>query len=120
MVVWADRRALSQILINLMNNAIKFTGSGGVRLEASQRHANGAVITEFSVEDTGIGIKPEDRVKLFEAFSQVTSKETRRDGTGLGLHLSQKLAELLGGRINMESEYGKGSRFTLVLTKNGN
>ncbi len=120
MVVWADRRALCQILINLTNNAIKFTGSGGVLLEASQRHANGALITEFSVEDTGIGIKPEDRVKLFEAFSQLTSRETRRDGTGLGLHLSQKLAELLGGRINMESEYGKGSRFTLVLTKNGN
>ncbi|HET6843180.1 MAG TPA: PAS domain S-box protein [Candidatus Angelobacter sp.] len=120
MVVWADRRALSQILINLTNNAIKFTGSGGVRLEASQRHANGALITEFSVEDTGIGIKPEDRDKLFEAFSQVTSNEARRDGTGLGLHLSQKLAELLGGRINMESEYGKGSRFTLILTRNGN
>ena len=120
MVVWADRRALSQILINLLNNAIKFTGSGGVRIEASQRQDSGAVITEFSVEDTGIGIKLEDRTKLFEAFSQLTGKEARRDGTGLGLHLSQKLAELLGGSINLESEYGKGSRFTLVLRKNGN
>jgi protein-histidine pros-kinase len=120
MVVWADRRALSQILINLLNNAIKFTGSGGVRLEASQRRDNGHMITEFCVVDTGIGIKPEDKTKLFEAFSQLTSKEARRDGTGLGLHLSQKLAELLGGSIHMESEYGKGSRFTLVLKKNGN
>jgi protein-histidine pros-kinase len=120
MVVWADRRALSQILINLLNNAIKFTGSGGVRLEASQRRDNGDMITEFCVVDTGIGIKPEDKTKLFEAFSQLTSKEARRDGTGLGLHLSQKLAELLGGSIHMESEYGKGSRFTLVLKKNGN
>ena len=68
------------------------------------------------MEDTGTGIRPEDEAKLFQAFSRVNPESAKRaEGTGLGLHLSQKLAELLGGQIAMKSEYGKGSRFTLVL-----
>ncbi len=114
-----DRRALSQILINLTNNAIKFTEKGGVRLEVRQHHENGRVRTEISVADTGMGIRPEDQAKLFQAFTRVTTDDARRfEGTGLGLHLSQKLAQLLGGFITLESEYGKGSRFTLVLGTN--
>ena len=69
-----------------------------------------------SLEVTGVGIRPEDQAKLFAAFSQVTSRAGQvQEGTGLGLHLSQKLAEALGGRIDLKSEYGKGSTFTLVL-----
>jgi protein-histidine pros-kinase len=82
----------------------------------SQRRSNGRTLTEISVSDTGVGIRPEDQTKLFKAFIQVSSGIRRRsEGTGLGLHLSQKLAELLGGQITFQSEFGKGSRFSLIL-----
>src|SRR6266700_2152593 len=117
-IVMTDRRALSQIVINLANNAIKFTERGSVTLEISQRSDNGAVRTEISVTDTGVGVRHEDQAKLFHAFARLNSAGVRHsEGTGLGLHLSQKLAELLGGSITMESEYGRGSRFTLMLAK---
>jgi protein-histidine pros-kinase len=116
LAVRTDRRALSQIIINLTNNAIKFTERGAVRLKAEQREGNGGRALEISVEDTGIGIHPKDQKKLFGAFTQVDDSANRRyEGTGLGLHLSQKLAEALGGRIEFRSEYGRGSSFTLVL-----
>jgi len=111
-----DRRALSQIIINLVNNAIKFTERGSVRLRAERRGEGAGQALEISVDDTGTGIRTEDQSKLFAAFSRVNApgKETS-EGTGLGLHLSQKLAEALGGKIELKSEYGKGSTFTLVL-----
>jgi signal transduction histidine kinase len=114
LTVRTDRRALSQIIINLTNNAIKFTERGSVRIRAERREDNGGRALGISVEDTGVGIRPEDQEKLFAAFSQVDAK-TGREGTGLGLHLSQKLAEALGGKIELKSEYGRGSTFTLVL-----
>ena len=107
-----DRRALCQILINLINNAIKFTDCGSVSVELRP----GAGSVEFIVADTGIGIAPEDQPKLFSPFMQIDNSSTRRyEGTGLGLHLSQKLAELLGGVITVESEAEKGCRFILTL-----
>jgi len=113
-VVLTDRRALTQILLNLANNAIKFTERGGVHLHLRQSDGGDAV--EIAVEDTGAGIRPEDQEKLFQAFSQVgDASQHRQEGTGLGLHLSHKLAELLGARIVVRSEYGRGSVFTLVL-----
>jgi PAS domain S-box-containing protein len=116
LLVKTDRRALSQIVINLVNNAIKFTEHGGVRLLAEQHRENGHLTTEIRVADTGPGIRPEDQVKLFQAFEQLDNASGRRhEGTGLGLHLSQKLATLIGGRIEFESEPGKGSTFKLVL-----
>ena len=120
LTVRTDRRALSQIVINLTNNAIKFTERGSVRLKAERREESGSrtleINVEISVADTGLGIRPEDQAKLFTAFSQVTSRTGQaQEGTGLGLHLSQKLAEALGGRIVLKSEYGRGSTFTLVL-----
>ncbi len=116
LTVHTDRRALSQIVINLVNNAIKFTARGSVRIRAERREENGSRALEISVEDTGIGIRPEDQKKLFGAFTQVDDSANRRyEGTGLGLHLSQKLAQALEGRIELRSEYGKGSTFTLVL-----
>lgn len=117
MTVMTDRRALNQILINLANNAIKFTETGGVRIELNNR-SNGHRLTEISVTDTGVGIEIDDQNKLFQAFEQLGTSPTRRhQGTGLGLHLSQKLAAMLGGHIEFESEFGKGSTFTLVLAE---
>jgi PAS domain S-box-containing protein len=111
-VLKTDRRALSQILLNLVNNAIKFTDKGGVRIELQQD--NGA--TEIMVTDTGVGIKETDQAKLFDAFARIESGDGhRQEGTGLGLHLSQKLAGLLGGVISFQSEPGKGSAFTLSI-----
>ncbi len=115
-VVQTDRRALNQILLNLANNAVKFTECGSVRLELAQHRTGDRTLTQFTVADSGVGIRVEDQAKLFQAFGQVGPGAKRRhEGTGLGLHLSQKLAELLGGQITVESEFGKGSRFTLVL-----
>lgn len=115
-VFMTDRRAVSQILLNLTNNAIKFTERGGVTLELCQRHENGWPVIEVSVSDTGTGVRSEDQEKLFKAFTQVDARSSRRyEGTGLGLHLSQKLAGLLGGSISFVTEFEKGSNFTLKL-----
>jgi signal transduction histidine kinase/DNA-binding response OmpR family regulator len=113
--VQADRRALSQILINLANNAIKFTDHGAVHIALSCEQAQGRCLTKVSVADTGIGITAEDQTRLFQAFEQAGVGARRRGGSGLGLYLSQRLAQLLGGQITFQSEYGKGSMFTLVL-----
>ena len=116
LVVRTDRRALSQIVLNLANNALKFTDRGSVCIEVSRCSMNRRKSVEMSIRDTGKGIRPEDQPRLFEPFTQVDISKTKiREGTGLGLHLSRKLAELLGGQITFQSEYGKGSTFTLAL-----
>jgi PAS domain S-box-containing protein len=118
LVLNTDRRAVSQILLNLTSNAIKFTEHGEVRIVLDRQRDSGKSWTQLSVHDTGIGILPEDQPRLFQVFSQVeckTSRRKRNEGAGLGLHLSRKLAELLGGQINFKSEYGKGSTFTISL-----
>jgi protein-histidine pros-kinase len=115
-----DRRALSQILINLTNNAIKYTDEGSVRVELDECETDDGSMIRFTVVDTGLGIKEEDRVRLFTAFQQVEPSATRRtEGTGLGLYISQKLAELIHGTLGFESEYGAGSRFVLELPMTG-
>ncbi|GBF79330.1 sensor histidine kinase [Aphanothece sacrum] len=107
-----DQRRIKQILLNLLSNAIKFTEKGSVTL-AVQRHIE--KIT-FSVIDTGIGIKEADQNKLFQPFQQIQNSLSRKHkGTGLGLTLSRKLAQLHGGDITLTSEEGKGSCFTLHL-----
>ncbi len=116
--VRSDRRALSQILINLANNAIKFTDAGSVRLQLSRRGEDGALVTGLSVIDTGRGIKPGDQAHLFAAFEQIASSTARPyEGTGLGLYISLKLANLIGASIGFESEFGNGSAFTLELSE---
>ncbi|MBC7860460.1 MAG: response regulator [Burkholderiaceae bacterium] len=112
----SDRRALTQILINLINNAIKFTERGGVRVGLSQRREAERVITDISVADSGAGIRPGDRSKLFQAFSQLDSTSTRQaEGAGLGLYLCRNLANAIGAELSFTSEYGAGSCFTLRL-----
>ena len=107
-----DIDKIRQILVNLAGNAVKFTDSGEVRLELHERDGDAC----FSVCDTGIGIADADRARLFKPFAQLHTGLTRRHGgTGLGLYISRCLAELLGGRIDVESDVGKGSTFTLVL-----
>ena len=109
----ADALKFKRILNNLLSNAIKFTPEGGsVRLRAAATD-DGA---EFSVTDSGIGIRPEDRERIFQEFEQVEmSAERHYEGTGLGLTLAKMLVELHGGRIWLESEVGKGSTFAFVL-----
>src|SRR5262249_53185454 len=112
----ADHRSLRQILLNLANNAIKFTEQGRVRLVVNRHPENGRRLIDFGVSDTGIGIREADQARLFQPFARVEGpRKQNHEGTGLGLHLSGKLAELLGGRITLQSEYGKGSTFTLTL-----
>jgi signal transduction histidine kinase len=107
-----DPDKVRQILVNLIGNAIKFTDAGSVTLTVCPRGDD----VVFRVADTGIGIRAADRVKLFQPFSQIDSGLTRRyGGTGLGLFICHRLAALLGGSIELESEFGKGSVFTLVL-----
>lgn len=111
-----DRRALSQILLNLANNAIKYTETGFVRVELLDKPEESAVY--FTVTDSGIGIGERDQEQLFQAFRQVDRSSTRRfEGAGLGLYLSQKLASLIGGQISLESKLGEGSSFTLRIDR---
>jgi signal transduction histidine kinase len=107
------RKQVEKNLFDLPLIAVKFTPEGG-RIGIKARHANGSV--EISVSDTGIGISPEDQPKIFEEFRQVGSDYAHKvEGTGLGLTLAKKFVELHGGRIWVESEVGKGSRFIFTL-----
>lgn len=110
--VKSDQRRVEQILINLLNNAVKFTEQGHICLDS--RIEGGWLVTRLS--DTGIGIRPEDFPSLFTPFKQVDTGITRQyEGTGLGLSICKRLIELMGGKIWVESELGKGSAFTFAL-----
>jgi PAS domain S-box-containing protein len=112
----SDPRRVEQVLLNLLNNAIKFTAHGVVTLHAEI--VPGSI--RISVADTGIGIKPEDLNMLFQPFRQIDSGLTRQhEGTGLGLAICRRLVELLGGEIRAASDWGKGSVFTLILPMKG-
>jgi signal transduction histidine kinase len=116
--IWSDALRLQQILVNLVGNAIKFTEQGGVRLSVSHRPSpiGGEGQIAFEVIDSGIGIAPEDRERVFAPFSQADPSESRRyGGTGLGLAISRGLAQQLGGKLELESEVGRGSTFRLRI-----
>jgi signal transduction histidine kinase len=112
-----DPSRLRQILLNLLNNAIKFTDKGGVFLEVAQcSQKDGEIELRFSVRDTGIGMSEEARGRLFQSFAQADASTTRRfGGTGLGLAICRKLVELMGGSINVTSNLGEGSTFWFTL-----
>jgi signal transduction histidine kinase/CheY-like chemotaxis protein/CHASE3 domain sensor protein len=113
--VETDRQRLEQVLKNLLSNAIKFTESGSVALHVSRAH-DGRVA--FAVADTGIGVPADQQERIFEAFRQADSTTSRKyGGTGLGLSISRELVRLLGGEIQLASEPGKGSTFTVLLSE---
>lgn len=114
LVVWADPTRARQILVNLLNNAIKFTDAeGSIRIEA---HGDGAFVA-ISVSDTGIGIATEQQAAIFEMFNRGDDAitESARDGLGIGLHVARRLSRLMGGEIELTSSAGEGSRFTVRL-----
>jgi signal transduction histidine kinase len=114
LVARSDRRALGQILINLVTNAIKFSDSGTVR--DCVLPASGGDLLRIAVRDTGPGIPEEDLSRIFSAFERsATTAKSSDEGTGLGLHISQKLAELLGATITVSSVLGEGATFTVSL-----
>ncbi|MFN6464326.1 MAG: ATP-binding protein [Nostoc sp. DedVER02] len=115
--IHADEKRLRQVLINLLSNAMKFTHQGSVTFKAyvieRESNANGKnnYKIRFEVIDTGTGINPEQAEKIFQPFEQVGSQKRQSEGTGLGLAISQKIVLLMGGRIQVQSEFGKGSTF---------
>ncbi len=111
--IYSDDKKLSQILRNFISNALKFTAEGEVRVSATLHERE---IVEFAVSDTGIGIAAEHLPSLFADFVQVDTRIQRRlRGSGLGLSLAKKFAELLGGRVAAESELGRGSKFSVFI-----
>ncbi|ADN01117.1 ATP-binding protein [Spirochaeta thermophila] len=115
-VVISDEARLSQVLFNLVGNAIKFTSRGEVVLRVWMEEEEGRAELVFQVRDTGIGIPREELPRVFERFHQVDQGVTRRfQGSGLGLSIAKDLVELMGGRIDVESEEGKGSCFTVRI-----
>jgi signal transduction histidine kinase len=107
-----DERRLTQVLLNLVGNAIKFTDEGGIRIAA--RSANG--VFTVAVTDTGPGIPEAEQARIFEEFHQIDSSNTKaKGGSGLGLAIAKRIIELHGGRIWVESEHGRGSTFGFEL-----
>ena len=115
--LYGDEKRIRQILINIANNAVKFTQKGYVRLHVGfecKNKENG--ILKVDVEDTGIGIKDKDIAKMFESFTQLDSKRNRNvEGNGLGLAISKQLLDLMDGTIHVDSEYGVGSTFSFTI-----
>ncbi len=115
--LWGDNIRIKQVLLNLANNAAKFTNQGKIIMKMDYVNtAENEIELHICIEDTGIGIKKEDIGKLFQSFQQVDSKRNRNiEGTGLGLAISRRLLTLMDGKISLESEYEKGSKFSVVL-----
>ncbi len=117
-IIIGDRERLNQILLNLLGNAIKFTDQGSVSLEVKLRETidDSHICIDFIVSDTGIGLSEEQAEKLFQPFTQADTSTSRRfGGTGLGLVISMRLAELMGGKISLKSKLGEGSTFTCSI-----
>ena len=108
----SDRNRLHQVISNFVNNAIKFTSEGSIRVGYKQKGEE----LEFYVQDTGVGIDAESQAHIFERFVRV---EQHKKGTGLGLAICEMIIRKLGGKIGVESEYGKGSTFWFTLPING-
>ncbi len=121
-IVRIDGRKLRQILINFLDNAIKYTDEGSVtfrvgpvKSDLSVKKNNGIRMIQFEIEDTGVGIPKEKQGEIFKPFTQVEIEGKKREGTGLGLAISHQLLDLMGGTLRLESETGKGSTFTLEV-----
>ena len=115
-VLHGDIIRIRQIVINFLTNAVKYTAAGRIDFYIAGEVLPQEVLLKFVVKDTGMGIAPEEKDKLFNKFERLDIKKNRTtEGTGLGLHITKKLTELMGGTIEVESEYGKGSVFTVVI-----
>jgi len=117
--IYTDAVKLRQVLINLLNNALKFTQQGSVTLRVAPEkngEAGGRVSLHFDIEDTGPGIAPEELAQVFEPFVQTAAGRQAHEGTGLGLPISQKFVQLLGGDITVKSEMGVGTLFAFTMT----
>ena len=113
--LFGDEQRVKQIFMNLLDNAVKFTEHGIIRFKLrGERTEEGVISLVASVKDTGIGIKTEDKEKLFEDFERLEQNSTTQ-GSGLGLPISQRLLKMMNGSISVESEYGKGSTFTVTI-----
>ncbi len=111
-----DDVRIRQVLVNLLNNAVKYTREGSITLKVTGQTEGDKVTFTYCVEDTGIGIKEEDREKLFREFERIEEKRNRNiEGTGLGLSITTQLLHLMGSRLQVESVYGKGSKFYFTL-----
>jgi len=114
--LYGDELRLKQILNNLLSNAIKYTEKGQVKLSVAHLPQGENIILRFIVKDTGQGIKSEDRERLFSEYLRFNATANRAtEGTGLGLNITKKLVEMMGGAIEVESEYGKGTTFTVMV-----
>ncbi len=114
--LFGDEVRIRQILLNLLTNAVKYTHKGSVTLTVKGKLQKDTVLLEFAVEDTGIGIKEEDISKLYEEFERIEEKRNRDiEGSGLGMNITMQLLEMMGSRLNVESQYGKGSKFSFEL-----
>ncbi len=111
-IIAGDKRRFEQVIINLLNNSVKFTEKGHIEVSCLKKDSH----IYISVEDTGIGIAPEDMERIFKPFQQVdTGLSRRHEGTGLGLSITRKLVDMMGGRITVESRIGQGSTFTVIF-----
>ena len=115
-VLYGDEIRIRQIMLNIINNAIKYTDDGGISICVSFDHIKGQL--KIVVSDTGIGIRKEDIDRLYESFQRLEESRNRNiEGTGLGLHITKQLVELMEGYIDVESEYGKGTVFTAAVSQ---
>jgi signal transduction histidine kinase len=117
-MIHADQMRLRQALLNLMSNANKFTEKGTITIDARHRQENGGDWITLAVTDTGIGMTPEQMGKLFQEFAQTSSSTASKyGGTGLGLVISRRFCQMMGGDITVASELGRGSTFTIRLPR---
>ena len=115
MILHTDKRLLTQILINIISNAIKFTDKGGLCVIVKKKKLKNADMAIIEVIDTGIGITAANLEKLFLAFERLSITGSKREGTGLGLHISKKLADLIHVSFEVNSDDGKGTQFSIQI-----
>jgi len=114
--LWGDSLRIGQILMNLLTNTVKYTHKGGITMAVFAPRSGDGVFLTIEITDTGIGIKPEDMDKLFDKFERLELKRNQNiEGSGLGLFVTKNLVELMGGTIKVNSVYGKGSTFTVMI-----
>lgn len=115
--LFGDEIRIRQVILNILNNAVKYTNEGTISLIVEEKRREGEnVFIDFSVEDTGIGIKEDDLAKLFEKFQRIEEERNRNvEGTGLGMNITARLLELMGSSLRVESVYGEGSKFSFTL-----